>query len=138
MNNLKTTRALNMEKDAVQRWLDQYGQAWRSGNPEKATSLFSESAMYHETPFEKALNGREMIRQYWQEGAADSQENVEFQSQVWMVEHKTAIAGWQARFTRKGSGIRVVLDGVFRLEFSQFKNHIICEKLEEWWHRKEI
>lgn len=83
------------------------------------------------------MRGRREIREYWQEGAADAQENVEFMSQVWAVVDDTATAGWQARFTEKTSGVRVELDGTFRFVFSSEQGALQCTILEEWWHSRK-
>lgn len=126
-----------MDKQDVQHWLDRYGDAWTKGDPEKIVPLFTETASYRETPFDEAMRGREAIKRYWQEGAADAQEHVEFSSQVWAVDGDTAVAGWQAKFTRKPSGKKVKLDGTFRLKLSDVSGSLLCESLEEWWHRQE-
>ncbi len=89
------------------------------------------------TPFDDAMIGREAIKNYWQEGAADAQENVKFSSQVWAFDAISAVAGWQAQFTRKNSDVKVELDGTFRLRFAKVSGHLVCESLEEWWHRRE-
>ena len=125
-----------MEQD-VQDWLDEYGRAWVDGDPDRAVALFSDTATYRETPFDDPVKGRHAIREYWRKNAADAQEDVEFASQVWAVTNDTAIAGWQARFTRKASGARVELDGTFRLVFSGEPGALQCTVLEEWWHRRE-
>ncbi|MDG1458407.1 MAG: nuclear transport factor 2 family protein [Pseudoprimorskyibacter sp.] len=127
-----------MDKEDVQNWLDAYGVAWVKGEPEEIVPLFAQTVSYREKPFDDAMVGREAIKQYWQEGAADAQENLEFSSQVWAVDEQTAVAGWQAKFTRKSSGVRVELDGTFRLKFSTASGQLLCESLEEWWHRREI
>ena len=125
-----------IEQD-VQNWLNEYGRAWVDGDPDRVVTLFSNTATYRETPFDEPMRGRREIREYWQNGAADAQENVEFASQVWAVDNDTAIAGWQASFTEKASGVRVELDGTFRLVFSSEQGAFQCTILEEWWHRRE-
>ena len=82
-----------MEKHSAQQWLDQYGDVWIKGDPEQTTPLFTKTASYRETPFDEAMVGQDAIRQYWQEGAADTQENVEFSSQVWAMDGDIAVAG---------------------------------------------
>ncbi len=126
-----------MTEQDVQRWLDEYGRAWEDGDPDQAVALFTGAAVYRETPFGDPLKGRQQIRKYWQEGAADAQEGVEFSAQVWAVVDDTAIAGWQASFTRKDSGVRVELDGTFRLTFVAERGALRCSRLEEWWHHRE-
>ena len=125
-----------MEQD-VQHWLDAYGRAWVDGDPDGVVALFSATATYRATPFDNAMRGQHAIREYWQKGATDAQEDVEFASQVWAVTNDTAIAGWQARFTEKASGARIELDGVFRLVFSGEQGALQCTMLEEWWHSRE-
>ena len=126
-----------MTEQDVHDWLAEYGRAWVDGDPGRVVMLFSDTATYRETPFDKPMRGRREIREYWQKGAADAQENVEFMSQVWAVVDDTAIAGWQARFTEKASGVRVELDGTFRLVFSSEQGALQCTLLEEWWHSRK-
>ena len=126
-----------MTEQDVQNWLDAYGRAWANGDPDQAVTLFFDTATYRETPFDEPMRGRLEIRQYWQKNAADAQENVEFTSQVWAVKNDTAVAGWQARFTEKASGMRAELDGTFRLVFSNEEGALQCTVLEEWWHSRE-
>ena len=126
-----------MTEQDVQDWLDEYGRAWVDGDPDRVVALSSATATYRETPFHDPMRGQHAIREYWQEGAADAQENVEFASQVWAVTNDTAIAGWQARFTAKAFGARVELDGTFRLVFSGEQGALKCTVLQEWWHRRQ-
>ena len=126
-----------MTEQDVQNWLDEYGRAWVDGDPDRVVTLFSDTATYQETPFDDPMRGRHEIREYWQNNAADAQENVEFASQVWAVRNDTAIAGWQACFTLKASGVQVELDGTFKLVFSSEQGAFQCTLLEEWWHSKE-
>ena len=126
-----------MTEQDVRNWLDEYGRAWVNGDPDHVVTLFSDTATYRESPFDVPMRGRHEIREYWQHGAAEAQEDVEFASQVWAVRNDTAIAGWQARFARKASGVRVELDGIFRLVFSREQGSLKCTVLEEWWHSKE-
>ena len=126
-----------MTEQDVQNWLDEYGRAWVNGDPDQVVTLFSDTATYRETPFDDPMRGRREIREYWQKNAADAQEDVEFASQVWAVGNDTAIAGWQARFTEKATGVRVELNGTFRLVFSGEQGAFQCTILEEWWHSRE-
>ena len=126
-----------MDHETVRRWLDAYGKAWVDGDPEQVVALFTPAATYRETPFDAPMQGHDAIRRYWQAGAAEAQEDVAFSAQVWAVAGDTAIAGWQAQFARKATGARIALDGVFRLRFAQVGTALLCDRLEEWWHRRE-
>ena len=126
-----------MTEQEVQDWLNAYGAAWIEGDPDAIVVLFTPAATYRETPFDEVMSGRDEIRAYWQEGAADGQQDLRFSSQVWAVSDRTAVAGWQAGFTRRKTGAKVDLDGTFRLEFDVQDGNLLCSRLEEWWHRKE-
>jgi len=121
----------------VENWLEFYGNAWVEGDAERIMDLFTSDAVYRETPYDAPMEGRAAIGKYWQDGAGDGQENVRFDAQVWMVQGSIAVAGWQANFTRKPTGTRVELDGVFRLEMRTVSKTLLCSRLDEWWHRRE-
>ena len=127
-----------MNIEDVQSWLDQYGKAWVKGDPAQIVTLFSEGATYREKPFDDPMTGRQAIRHYWQEGAADAQTDVTFASQVWAINGNEAAAGWQASLRRIKDGSRIELDGSFRLSFAEGSDPLVCESLEEWWHRREV
>ena len=126
-----------MNQRDVQNWLDQYGNAWVEGDPDKLVELFTKQATYRETPFDQPMTGQTEIRRYWQEGASDAQKDVTFSAQVWTVYDDLAVAGWQASFTRVPSGRNVTLDGVFRLKLEQTTDGLKWASLEEWWHKDE-
>jgi ketosteroid isomerase-like protein len=63
-------------------WLDGYREAWEQQDPEQAAELFSEDAVYYETPFAEPFSGREAIRRYWLLGAASAQQDITFGFEV--------------------------------------------------------
>ena len=123
--------------EEAESWLDAYGQAWVEGNPSAAVSLFHPDAEYQETPFSNVMRGSEEIGRYWQEGAADSQEDVTFSYDIWSVSGNEVHAGWTARFRLIANRAVVELDGVFRLTFNRRNGVAKCSRLREWWHRRE-
>lgn len=125
-------------REQVTNWLIEYGRAWEAGDFEKVTSLFSAEAVYHEDPFNQPMVGHSEIREYWKDGASDSQENVSFQFTLWTIDGEQSFAHWCASFTRINSQKRVKLDGIFRLKFQQNESGApVCTSLQEWWHRRE-
>ena len=50
-----------MTEQDVQDWLDEYGRAWVDGDPDRVVVLFSGTATYRETPFDKPMRGRREI-----------------------------------------------------------------------------
>ena len=125
--------APSLTVEALKSWLEAYGRAWETQDPELAASLFRADATYHEVPFDEPMLGRDAIRAYWQEGA-DAQEQITFGSEVIVAHADAGVARWWASFVRRASGNRVQLDGVFILRFDADGR---CSSLREWWHRRE-
>ncbi len=125
-----------LDKAEVETWLNEYGQAWVKGDPAAVAMLFSDDATYQETPFDVPMRGKDSIKAYWKNGAADAQEDVSFQYQLWAVAGNEAFAQWTADFLRIASGERVDLSGTFRLVFEKDSGRLQCVALQEWWHRR--
>ncbi len=115
-------------------WLDRYGDAWRSGDADGVTKLFSAEARYEETPFDEPMIGHGAIRRYWAEGAGMAQKEIRFGYDMLSVRNDTGIAHWTASFVRIPSGIFVELDGVLLARFSPDG---LCVQFREWWHLRE-
>jgi nuclear transport factor 2 (NTF2) superfamily protein len=120
-----------MNDQELRAWLDAYGKAWESNDPDAAMQLFTEDARYYETPFDEPSHGREGVRSYWA-GATGSQSDISFTYEIIATLPHRGIARWSAEFTRVTSGKRVKLDGVFVLDFD---SDGLCRVLREWWHR---
>lgn len=114
------------------RWLEAYGDAWESRDPVKAAALFSEDSTYQVTPYEEAHQGPDGVAGYWA-GVTAGQRNVQFEFQPLSVAGRTGIAHWSAEFDIEATGGRLVLDGIFVLDFDQNGK---CRRLREWWHSK--
>ena len=54
-----------MDEARVQRWLDDYVEAWRSSDPAAIGALFSEDAQYRYHPWDDPLDGRAAIVGSW-------------------------------------------------------------------------
>ena len=54
-----------MTHDDVQRWLDEYVEAWRSYEPGAIGALFTDDAAYAYTPVDEPVRGREAIVSSW-------------------------------------------------------------------------
>ena len=113
----------------LQSWLSRYEMAWETRNASAAAALFSEDAVYREAPFEKPLQGRSAISEYWSTVTAD-QRDIDFRYEVIAVNGGTGVAHWSAVFKLESTGERVALDGVFVLSFNATGQ---CTVLNEWW-----
>jgi hypothetical protein len=121
-----------MNTDDLRNWLSAYGAAWETRNPEAASELFSEDALYFETPYAEPFRGREGVKGYWAK-VTDDQREVDFAGEALGFLGATGVAKWSARFKLASNGAAVELNGVFLLEFDQNGS---CIRLQEWWHAR--
>jgi ketosteroid isomerase-like protein len=54
-----------MERDDVQRWLDDYVEAWKSYDPDAIAALFAEDVAYHYHPYDEPVHGRDAVVAAW-------------------------------------------------------------------------
>jgi ketosteroid isomerase-like protein len=118
----------------LQVWLEKYGKAWETRDPDAVAALFTDGAAYYETPFGKPAQGRTGVHAYWR-AATGHQRNVKFSFEVLSVHGDVGIARWWAEFTRVSTGVKTRLDGVFLLEFDADG---FCRTLREWWHKTQV
>ena len=123
-----------MDEGEVGKWLADYGRAWEQGDAKAVMTLFSPGALYYETPFSAPIVGLDAIHDYWKAGAGQSQRDVSFRCTVLSAVRDSALARWQATFTRVPSGVGVRLDGVLLARFDEQGR---CAEFREWWHREE-
>jgi hypothetical protein len=111
------------------RWLDGYRDAFLAFNAEAAGELFSEAAMYFESPFAQPIEGRSNIVAYWRM-VATVMRDVEFGFKVLATTERVGVARVHDALTRVPSGRRVRYDGIF---FVRFDKAFRCEEFREWW-----
>jgi len=127
---VQVTAAIS-EQD-LESWLAAYGAAWEAKDPAQVAALFTENALYQETPYAEPYRGRDGIASYWASVTAD-QADIEFRSEVIAIEGITGVAIWSANFRSIAGDVSVGLNGVFILEFSD-TSHV--KLLREWWHAR--
>jgi ketosteroid isomerase-like protein len=115
-------------------WLKSYEEAWEMLDADKAAQLFTEDATYQDDPYKEPHVGREGIHNYWSTVTAD-QKDVDFTFDILSITGTTGIVHWHSEFVQPSSGSTIILDGIFKLEFSQ---QGLCQNLQEWWHLKII
>ena len=120
--------------DDFKKWMDRYGKACESSDPQLAADLFTQDAQYYETPFTEPMNGRDAIYRYWSQ-AVPTRRDVRFTYEILAVKENRGITLWRGKSISLRSGNEVVLDGVFLVEFAEPEK---CQMFREWWHRQEI
>ncbi|MDH3729635.1 MAG: nuclear transport factor 2 family protein [Acidimicrobiia bacterium] len=109
-------------------WLQAYGRAWETNDTDGFVALFSDDAVYEESPFAEPMVGTAAIRAY-AEQMEQYQGEVAFTFEI--LSAAPAIALFGASYNNLADGIPTQLDGVFLLGFDDAG---LCTSLREWWH----
>jgi hypothetical protein len=120
-------------EDAFKSWLDAYGQAWESRNPEAAAALFAENGTYQVTPFLEPMSGEKAIFEYWSE-VARTEESIIFGYKILVAGVGVNIARWSASFVWVPPGLQTQLNGIFLIVLDDEGR---CKSLQEWWHKQQ-
>ena len=105
-----------MTRDDVQRWLDAYVSAWRSGDPADIGELFSEGAAYRYHPYDEPVSGRDAIVADWLE-SPDAPGTWEAHYQPYAVEGDRAVAIGESRYTNPDGSFRTLYYNLWTLRF---------------------
>jgi len=117
----------------ARKWLQDYGQAWETRDPDRAAGLFTRDVNYHENPFDAAIVGRDAVRSYWKK-ATDQQEDIHFSvSDSFTVGHEL-IAHWGCSYHHKPTGERRELAGILLADFYGEE----VRTFREYWHRRVL
>lgn len=122
-----------MELATFKTWMDAYGQAWESRDPQAAADLFAEDGTYQVTPFLEPIRGRQGIFEYWSH-VAQTEKDIRFGYEVLSLTPEAGIARWWASFVRVPPGLQTKLDGIFLICLDA---NCRCKSLREWWHKDQ-
>jgi ketosteroid isomerase-like protein len=117
-----------VDQSWVRQWIDDYADAWRSGDADELSALFSEDAVYRTSPFRPPTVGAAAIRDYWN-GATSTQEDLSLRFGEPVVQNNKVAVEWWA--TMRDEGRDVTLPGCLLLRFGTDGR---CEELREYWH----
>ena len=121
--------AQDIDESDVARWLDGYKLAWETRDAQAAGRLFTEAALYFETPWSEPFAGSSGVTEYWAGVTAD-QRNVSFGYEIIALNGATAVARWDAEFELASADASVAIDGVFIMKFESPDK---VSELREWW-----
>ena len=110
--------------------IDDFAKGWSKANVELLASVFTEEAVFLETPFVEPLKGLTAIRRYWSD--------VPFhQSEITVTTGEIYVAGpwfsteFRARFRRRRTGDWVDARGAIFAETAEGK----VSEMRMYWHR---
>jgi uncharacterized protein (TIGR02246 family) len=119
-----------MDMEGFQSWLESYGRAWESHDPQIFADLFTDDVSYYVNPFSEPLSGRSALRDYWS-NIIRSQEQTRFDYEVLAITQDRGIAHWWTSFVYASSKTKVKLDGIFVVSLNSENR---CKVLRQWWH----
>jgi hypothetical protein len=122
-----------MTLQAFDDWLDSYGRAWESRNPQAAADLFAEEGTYQVTPFVEPMRGKQAILDYWT-NVARTEQNIQFGYEILALTPDHGIARWWSSFVIVPPGLQTKLDGIFLISLDENGR---CRSLREWWHKQQ-
>lgn len=114
--------------------LDTYIRAWEQQDPDLITTIFTETATYHERVLRDPIPDREAIRAYWQSKVVGAQANIRCELLNLYLDGDTAIAEWEAVFDDVEDGVRKRMREIAVLTF---EGHLIAS-LREYWASEEV
>jgi ketosteroid isomerase-like protein len=114
--------------------LDTYVQAWEQQDPALITTIFTESATYHERVLQDPIPGREAIRRYWQDKVVQSQANITCTLLSMYLDGQTVIAEWVAEFDDLAQGVRKRMREIAVLVFEG----LLIASLREYWASETV
>jgi hypothetical protein len=123
---------VELSREQLKRWLDDYKAAWENRDAEAAGGLFTKDARYFETPFASPFLGSAGVRDYWK-AVTEEQREIRFGYRIISITGASAVVHWTSRFI--WSGDPVELDGMFLLDFDRAGR---CSVLREWWLKREL
>ena len=122
-----------MDHASVQRWLDNYVEAWRTYDELKINALFSEDARYFYSPYGDPVIGRSAIVANWLENR-DAPGTYQAQYRPLVVEGNTAVAnGRSTYYEPDGKTYLREYDNIFLLRFDDSGR---CTEFTEWFMQK--
>jgi len=114
----------------VQKWLDDYVDAWKSYDPAAIGALFSQNAAYRYNPYDKPVRGRDTIVAKWIKNR-DKPNTYSAEYKPIAVDGNTAVTnGHSLYYKADGKTIKRKFDNIFVLRFDDEGR---CEDFCEWF-----
>lgn len=110
-----------MNKDFVQKWLNNLKEFWFSKDIENAVSLFKNTTFYQETPFMEPYTTLDEINEEWQHVKNENIQNIEIK--LLAIDGYTVIAEWLLKQNNQE------YDGIYEIKFNE---NFECIYFKSW------
>jgi ketosteroid isomerase-like protein len=127
-----------MDKSVVDRWLEDYVEAWKGYDRERISALFAENVQYRYHPYDDPVSGRDSVVEAWlgegdHPGASARDEPGTFEAgyRAIAVEGDVAVATGSSSYRAKPGGpVEQVFDNCFVIRFDGDGR---CAEFTEWF-----
>jgi ketosteroid isomerase-like protein len=123
----------NVTLEVFSAWCNSFCRAWEQQDTDAILSIFTDHAVFRESPFEPPEVGRENMRRAWDE-LSEMQRDNRMDCEVLATWNSSGIARWKASYTRAKDGVFRELDGIILCHFSTDGR---CTELLEWRHARD-
>ncbi|MBK5228358.1 MAG: nuclear transport factor 2 family protein [Actinobacteria bacterium] len=114
-----------MEAERFQAWVERYRAVWESNDPAEVGALFTDDALYHDSPGQAPWTGRDAIVKEWIDRKDEPGETT-FEYDVIASEGDLGLVRGVTHYLTNGNVYdnlwEIVLDGEDR-----------CSRFTEWW-----
>jgi ketosteroid isomerase-like protein len=128
-----------ISENEARAWMQAYGEAWTTQDPDKIVRLYTKDAGYRERRFRPGIHTAQRIRDYWNLIVRELQRDVGFEVVSVAVTGDTAFINWRSHFTWRPINGVMELDAMSRIEFSsETANGLrLASNFEEWIDQRE-
>jgi ketosteroid isomerase-like protein len=130
-----------MEKADVNRWLEDYVEAWKTYDRDRIVALFSEDVEYRYHPYDEPVKGRDAVVEAWlgegeHEGASTRDEEGTYDAayEAVAVDGDVAVATGSSSYSDEPGGpVSKVYDNCYVMRFDSEGR---CREFTEWFMQR--
>jgi hypothetical protein len=126
------------ENDAVE-WLEQFKRASESRDADAMVTLFAKDIRYRDNAFGDYKNGRERLRQFWQEHVFRNQRDVCCDYRLWGVRGSEFMTRMFISYVWLPINSAMRLDGVCHVTLGARENErLVSTAYDKWFDQAEV
>jgi ketosteroid isomerase-like protein len=126
-----------VDRDAVDRWLHAYVDAWKTYDSDQIAALFTEDVRYRYHPYDAPIEGRDAVVRSWlsdndSPGASTLDEPGTYDAsyRVVAVDDRVAVAVGSTHYRETADSVARVFDNCFVMRFDPDGR---CGEFTEWY-----
>jgi ketosteroid isomerase-like protein len=113
--------------------IEQFGNAWEQGSPDRITEAFTEDAVFLPSPFDAPIRGKAAIAEYWNDIPVEQAE-VSFRFGEIFVAGPWFSTEYKCTFRRRRTGQMIDVRGALFCETHEGK----IAEMRMYWHRTAV